>query len=96
MIGGALLHAAMRASATARPAAARNPSESPAIQAFPNQGEISDFFDGFFAREMVRWHIPGAAFVLVKDGKVVEQLIGARPYGERAKVLDAHTSVSAQ
>ena len=71
MIGGALLHAAMRASATARPAAARNPSESPAIQAFPNQGEISDFFDGFFAREMVRWHIPGAAFVLVKDGKVV-------------------------
>jgi thioredoxin len=33
--------------------------------------------------------------LLVKDGKVVEQLIGARPYGELAKVLDAHTSVTA-
>ncbi|MEJ2009866.1 MAG: serine hydrolase, partial [Acidobacteriota bacterium] len=28
-------------------------------------------FDGFFARAMARWHVPGAAFVLVKNGKVV-------------------------
>lgn len=34
--------------------------------------------------------------LLVKGGKVVEQLIGARPYGELARVLDAHTSVTAQ
>lgn len=32
--------------------------------------------------------------ILVKEGKVAEQLIGARPYGELAKVLDAHASVS--
>lgn len=34
--------------------------------------------------------------ILVKDGKVAEQLIGARPYGELAKVLDAHSTVAAK
>ena len=34
--------------------------------------------------------------LLVKDGKVAEQLIGARPYSELAKVLEAHTTVKTQ
>ena len=70
-IASVLLHAAMGLNVSARAAMARNPSESPAAQAFMNQTALTDFFDGFFAREMVRWHIPGAAFVLVKDGKVI-------------------------
>ena len=32
--------------------------------------------------------------ILVKGGKVVEQLIGARPYGELAKLRDAHSVVA--
>jgi thioredoxin len=32
--------------------------------------------------------------ILVKDGKVAEQLIGARPYGELAKVLEAQSTVA--
>ena len=32
--------------------------------------------------------------ILVKDGKVAEQVIGARPYGELAKVLEAHSTVA--
>ena len=32
--------------------------------------------------------------ILVKDGKVAEQLIGSRPYGELAKVLEAHATVA--
>jgi thioredoxin len=32
--------------------------------------------------------------ILVKEGKVAEQLIGARPYSELAKVLEAHTTVA--
>lgn len=32
--------------------------------------------------------------ILVKDGKVAEQLIGARSYGELAKVLDAHSTLA--
>ena len=34
--------------------------------------------------------------ILVKDGKVTDQLIGARPYGELAKVLEAHSTVAAK
>jgi len=34
--------------------------------------------------------------ILVKDGKVAEQLIGARPYSELAKVLEAHATVKTQ
>lgn len=33
--------------------------------------QLQTFFDAFFARAMAKWHIPGAAFVLVKNGKVV-------------------------
>ena len=32
--------------------------------------------------------------ILVKDGKVAEQLIGARPYSELARVLEAHSTVA--
>jgi CubicO group peptidase (beta-lactamase class C family) len=71
MVSGGLPHAAAGTSGSARAAAARNPLESPTAQAFAKQKRLEDFFDGFFARETVRWHIPGAAFVLVKDGKVV-------------------------
>ncbi|MCL5004907.1 MAG: thioredoxin [Acidobacteria bacterium] len=31
--------------------------------------------------------------LLIKNGKVTEQLIGARPYSELARVLEAHTPV---
>jgi len=34
--------------------------------------------------------------LLIKDGKVVEQVVGARPYEDLAKVLDAHISASAK
>ncbi|HET7100909.1 MAG TPA: thioredoxin [Terriglobia bacterium] len=34
--------------------------------------------------------------ILVKDGKVAEQLTGARPYSELAKVLEAHSTVKTQ
>lgn len=40
-------------------------------QTLSNPGEVQAFFDRFFAREMPKWHVPGAAFVLVKDGKVI-------------------------
>ena len=32
--------------------------------------------------------------ILVKDGKVAQQLIGSRPYSELAWVLDPHASVA--
>ena len=32
--------------------------------------------------------------LLIKDGKVAEQVIGARPYEELAKVLEAHIAAS--
>ncbi|HZT70950.1 MAG TPA: thioredoxin [Terriglobia bacterium] len=34
--------------------------------------------------------------ILLKDGKVAEQLIGARPYSELARVLEAHAPVAAK
>jgi len=34
--------------------------------------------------------------LLIKDGKVSEQVIGARPYEELAKVLEAHIAASAK
>ena len=34
--------------------------------------------------------------ILVKDGKIAEQLIGSRPYSDLAKVLDAHSTVAAK
>jgi thioredoxin len=34
--------------------------------------------------------------LLIKDGKVVEEVIGARPYEELAKVLEAHLAASAK
>jgi thioredoxin len=34
--------------------------------------------------------------ILVKDGKVAEHLIGARPYSDLARVLEAHASVASQ
>ncbi|TAM80871.1 MAG: thioredoxin [Acidobacteria bacterium] len=34
--------------------------------------------------------------ILVKDGKVAEQMVGARPYSELARVLDAHSIVTAK
>jgi CubicO group peptidase (beta-lactamase class C family) len=43
-------------------------------RAGPAPGDAKDFaafFDAFFANEMPRWHVPGAALVLVKDGKVI-------------------------
>lgn len=51
--------------------AATMPDARPGGEALSNAKEVGKFFDRFFAREMLRWHIPGAAFVLVKDGKVV-------------------------
>ncbi|MEE9179862.1 MAG: serine hydrolase [Vicinamibacteria bacterium] len=30
--------------------------------------ELESFVDGFFAEQMVKWHVPGVVFVLVKDG----------------------------
>src|SRR5262245_66583008 len=32
--------------------------------------ELERFLDGYFAEQMKQQHIPGAAFVLVKEGKV--------------------------
>jgi CubicO group peptidase (beta-lactamase class C family) len=61
--GGAIL--------TSAPITNSNPAARPGGEALSTPGEAESFFDGFFAQEMPRWHIPGAAFVLVKDGKVV-------------------------
>lgn len=55
----------------AAPIAATKSDAQPGGGALSNAKEVETFFDRFFAREMPRWHIPGAAFVLVKDGKVV-------------------------
>jgi CubicO group peptidase (beta-lactamase class C family) len=55
----------------AAPIAATKSDVQPGGEALSNAKEVETFFDRFFAREMSRWHIPGAAFVLVKDGKVV-------------------------
>jgi CubicO group peptidase (beta-lactamase class C family) len=49
----------------------RKPLVQPSHPALSNPGAVQAFFDRFFGREMPRWHIPGAAFVLVKDGKVI-------------------------
>ena len=43
----------------------------PAGEALTNPAAVGSFFDNFFAQEMARWHVPGSAFVLVKDGKVI-------------------------
>lgn len=32
--------------------------------------ELSQFLDQFFAGQMAKWHVPGAAFVLVKDSEI--------------------------
>lgn len=55
----------------AAPMAAAKPDTRQGGEALSNAQEVETFFDRFFAREMPRWHIPGAAFVLVKDDKVV-------------------------
>lgn len=55
----------------AAPITATKSDAQPGGEALSNAKEVETFFDRFFAREMPRWHIPGAAFVLVKDGKVV-------------------------
>ncbi len=52
-------------------AAGRSKQAQPENQGIWKAGEVQAFFDGFFARSMAKWHIPGAAFVLVKSGKVV-------------------------
>ena len=56
---------------SAAPPASRKPLEQPSELVLSNPGEVRTFFDTFFAREMPKWHVPGAAFVLVKDGKVI-------------------------
>ena len=33
--------------------------------------EISEFSDGFFSQKLSEYHVPGAAIVIVKDGKIV-------------------------
>lgn len=48
-----------------------NPTSPSADRALSNPTEIEDFSNSFFARAMPQLHIPGAAFVLVKDGKVI-------------------------
>ena len=42
-----------------------------------NQQEIEVFADHFFASQMPKWHIPGAAFVVIKNG----QVLFAKGYG---------------
>jgi CubicO group peptidase (beta-lactamase class C family) len=42
-----------------------------AEQTLWNPKEVETFSDSFFARAMARWHVPGAAFVLVKNRKVI-------------------------
>lgn len=34
--------------------------------------------------------------ILIKEGKVTEQLVGSRPYSELARLLDAHASVASK
>ncbi|HEX5412653.1 MAG TPA: serine hydrolase domain-containing protein [Terriglobia bacterium] len=51
--------------------AASRPEARPEGESFSNPKEVQAFFDRFFASEMPRWHIPGAAIELVKDGQVV-------------------------
>ncbi|HXH48710.1 MAG TPA: thioredoxin [Terriglobia bacterium] len=52
-----------------------------------NVDEVPDLAGKFGIRS-----IP--TLILVKDGKVAEQLIGARPYSELAKVLETHSTVA--
>ncbi len=52
-------------------AAAKAKQAQPENQGIWKPSQVQAFFDGFFARAMARWHIPGAVFVLVKNGKVV-------------------------
>jgi CubicO group peptidase (beta-lactamase class C family) len=63
MITGGLLPAA------AKPKS--HPAVAPASQALSNPRQAEMFFDSFFARAMSKWHVPGAALVLVKNGKVI-------------------------
>ncbi|HXH50580.1 MAG TPA: serine hydrolase domain-containing protein [Terriglobia bacterium] len=57
-----------------------------------NPREVEPFFDSFFTREMARWHIPGAAFVLVKDGKVIfSKGYGYADLGSRTPVVPEQT-----
>jgi CubicO group peptidase (beta-lactamase class C family) len=42
-----------------------------ADQKLSNPAVVESFFDSFFAREMPKWHIPGAAFTLVRNGRVI-------------------------
>jgi CubicO group peptidase (beta-lactamase class C family) len=61
--GGAIL--------TSFPIKNNSPAAHQGGETLSSPREAESYFDGFFAQEMARWHIPGAAFVLVKDGKVV-------------------------
>lgn len=63
LITGKLLPAAAKPKTKAAVVSAR--------QALANRGQAEAFFDSFFARAMSRWHVPGAALVLVKNGKVI-------------------------
>jgi CubicO group peptidase (beta-lactamase class C family) len=54
--------------------------------------EVKTFSDSFFAREIPRWHIPGAAFVLVKDGKVIfSKGYGYADLGRQTPVVPGQT-----
>lgn len=52
-------------------AAAKPKQSQPAGLAKWKPKKVGTFFDDFFERAMTRWHIPGAAFVLVRNGKVL-------------------------
>ena len=49
----------------------RNVLSAPSQQQGPTDpAELEAFLDGFFAQKMEELHIPGVAFVMVKDGQV--------------------------
>jgi CubicO group peptidase (beta-lactamase class C family) len=64
----------------------------PAGQALANPAAVNSFFDTFFAQEMARWHVPGAALVLVKDGKVIfSKGYGYANLGKQTPVIPGET-----
>jgi len=43
----------------------------PAAQGLWTPKEVQQFSDRFFSQAMAKWHVPGAAFAVVKNGKAI-------------------------
>ena len=56
----------------------------------PAQPLNSTAIDSLVGRTLRTFDVPGIAVCVIKDGKVVDKLVGAQPKGNFVKKIEAH------